>query len=309
MAIDEDGGTEAWGRRSQVRLEELPDVDPIAYLGTKRHPVSIPPTTRDVEPSALAGADAAGKSHATRRVLATVVGFSIALPMVISLSSGDDVVGVPATRASAGLAAASAEPGRESAPRDLPPGGVTDGMVLPESAVPLQSSDDVAENASPVPGGTANDGVAPDSPRTESPELRGAGAGHERAVSRESSGADDAANAPAVLISRASVPDRGPASKRGSAVNAFPTPFDFGAAMDAVARTPVGPEQCGPEAVGAASVAIRFSPSGHATRAVVESGPLRGTEAGSCVARELGKVRIAPFDGDAATVRTSIRLR
>jgi hypothetical protein len=88
-----------------------------------------------------------------------------------------------------------------------------------------------------------------------------------------------------------------------------PTTLDFAAAMSAVAAMKIGPAQCGPDAVGAAAVAVTFAPSGQAVRAVLQDGPLRGTETGSCVALRLRNVRIAPFEGDAATVRTTVLLR
>jgi hypothetical protein len=87
------------------------------------------------------------------------------------------------------------------------------------------------------------------------------------------------------------------------------TAFDFGAAMTAVTAAGIGPSQCGPDAVGAASVVVTFAPSGRVTRAVVENGPLRGTDVGGCVAMHLRDVRIAPFEGEIATVRTTVFLR
>jgi hypothetical protein len=54
---------------------------------------------------------------------------------------------------------------------------------------------------------------------------------------------------------------------------------------------------------------VTFAPSGDATRATVEEGPLRGTPAGSCVALRLRRIHLAPFDGRLATVRTTLVLR
>jgi len=78
--------------------------------------------------------------------------------------------------------------------------------------------------------------------------------------------------------------------------------------MNAVSALNIGRAQCGPDASGAVTAAVTFSPTGQATRAVIEDGPLRGTATGSCVARELRNVQIAPFTGDSATIRTTIFL-
>ncbi|HEX4337867.1 MAG TPA: hypothetical protein VH062_18285 [Polyangiaceae bacterium] len=284
---------ETGGRRSRIRTDELPQADPIAYLGTERHPISVPPTTHDIEPvaeSMRGGAETATKSHVSRRVLATAIGFAIVIPMAVSLSTSDDVARAPAT----GTAARAAAPPREpvqAVPADLPPGGVTESTV-PEAEPPMTADRAVADWTS-----------TPQNPATDATDVSrmGKAAATVRSVS---AGPALAAEAHAVPV-RVAVPR--PATHRS--VGAFATPFDFTAAMNAVAARNVGPAQCGLEAVGATPVAITFAPNGHATRAVVENGPLRGTAAGSCVALRLRDTQIAPFDGDAATIRTNVMLR
>jgi len=310
---DDAGATEAWGRRSRVPLEELPQADPIAYLGTKRHPVSIPPTTasippttHDLEPSPSMekGAGAATKSHLSRRIAAAALGLAIILPMAVSLSSSDDVANAPATRSSIPPPRSPVEHARQNAqlvPTDLPPGGVTE-APLHEAEQPLSSQQSVADWKQPASVPTASDR---NTPMTESTsELARSSAEREQPDSAPTarSGQPAEIKAPAGAAAR-----RGPRPVRAVAAA---KPFDFTAAMNAVAAASVGPAQCGEDAIGATAVSMTFAPSGEATRAVIENGPLRGTQTGSCVARELRRVRIAPFQGgDTATVRTSVLLR
>ncbi|HVW24339.1 MAG TPA: hypothetical protein VHC69_03170 [Polyangiaceae bacterium] len=302
---NEDDATEAWGRRSRVPLEKLPHADPIAYLGTERHPVSIPPTTHDVDSSASMskGADTAKKSHASRRILASVIGLAILLPMAVSLSSSDDVAKAPPIRAAAPPPQSPEELARKNAqavPMDLPPGGVSDGP-LPEGEPPLSSQQSVADWKQPPSTPTASERSESMSVSTTPSQSSG-----EAPASSSSAAAELHGREPTdVKPTTASVPR----ATRRRAVAALASPFDFSAAMNAVASTNIGPVQCGPDAIGATPVAITFSPSGQATHAVIENGSLRGTETGSCIARELRKVRIPPFDGDTATVRTSVLLR
>lgn len=57
------------------------------------------------------------------------------------------------------------------------------------------------------------------------------------------------------------------------------------------------------------AVAVTFAPSGQAIRATIEGGPHRGTAAGSCIAQRLRSATVAPFEGPAVTIRTSITVR
>ena len=288
MADEKNDGAEAWGRRSHVRLDDLPRADPIAYLGTERHPLSVPPTTHDVVPSASLekGTEAATRAHASRRLLATAIGLAIVLPMAVRLSSTDDVA--PAPSAGDSRFTPAREQGAQAAPADLPPGGIFE-SALPE-AEPKMSSERSVADWTTAPQMPAGDTAVADAPREE-----------------------PRAAVPALRRTDSSTPARetplrSPATKARS-VGSFGAPFDFTAAMNAVAATSVGPVQCGPDAIGPTPVEITFAPSGHATRAVIQNGPLRGSDAGSCVARSLRRVQIAPFSGDAATVHTTVLLR
>jgi hypothetical protein len=85
--------------------------------------------------------------------------------------------------------------------------------------------------------------------------------------------------------------------------------LDYSAAMSAVNAAASLGGACGSQATGHVATAVTFAPNGHATRAVLESGPLRGSSAGSCVARHLTRATIAPFDGDLVTVQSTVVLR
>lgn len=57
---------------------------------------------------------------------------------------------------------------------------------------------------------------------------------------------------------------------------------------------------------GAVRVAVTFIPSGQATVAVVESGVVRGTPVGSCVAAKFRTAKVPPFSGTKVTVHKTM---
>ena len=57
---------------------------------------------------------------------------------------------------------------------------------------------------------------------------------------------------------------------------------------------------------GAVRVAVTFVPSGQATVAVVESGVVRGTPVGSCVAAKFRTAKVPPFSGTKVTVHKTM---
>ena len=57
---------------------------------------------------------------------------------------------------------------------------------------------------------------------------------------------------------------------------------------------------------GAVRVAVTFVPSGQATVAVVESGVVRGTPVGSCVAAKFRTTKVPPFSGTKVTVHKTM---
>jgi len=57
---------------------------------------------------------------------------------------------------------------------------------------------------------------------------------------------------------------------------------------------------------GAARVAVTFAPNGSVTSALIESGPLVGTPAGTCVASKFRSVHVPVFTGDVVTVHKTI---
>jgi predicted RNA-binding Zn-ribbon protein involved in translation (DUF1610 family) len=58
---------------------------------------------------------------------------------------------------------------------------------------------------------------------------------------------------------------------------------------------------------GNARVAVTFAPNGQVTNAVIDSGPIVGTAAGTCVASKFRAARVPPFSGDAVLVRKNVR--
>ena len=58
---------------------------------------------------------------------------------------------------------------------------------------------------------------------------------------------------------------------------------------------------------GNARVAVTFAPNGHVTTAVIDSGAIVGTAAGTCVASKFRAARVPPFSGEAVLVRKNVR--
>ncbi len=61
--------------------------------------------------------------------------------------------------------------------------------------------------------------------------------------------------------------------------------------------------------VAAARVAVTFASSGRVTQAVIDGGPLAGTQQGGCVARVLRNARMDAFSGPPVTIRRTVTLR
>jgi len=291
MTDEAAGETERRAPESKFRVEDLPHADPIAFLGTARHPLSAPPTSHDVEPPIRD--DVLPRSRWVRRVVATALGAALVLPMAASFSSDESTSPRFASRP---MSASGDFPGPKDAPptepaqpaalavqQDLPPGGVSESR-MPERAMSEERSvADWTDATQPRDGS----GIVTGPPSSVNDPVEPKKAAGVRPVS-----------APRAVSQRRFDPRPG-----------VPTTLDFASAMAAVGAMNIGPAQCGPDAVGAAAVAVRFAPSGQAVRAVVENGPLRGTATGSCVALKLRSVRIEPFEGDAVTVRTTLYLR
>jgi translation initiation factor IF-2 len=58
---------------------------------------------------------------------------------------------------------------------------------------------------------------------------------------------------------------------------------------------------------GQARVAVTFGSNGHVTSAVIDSGPIVGTTAGTCVASKFRAAKVPPFSGDPVLVRKTVR--
>jgi hypothetical protein len=247
--------------------EDLPHADPIAYLGTDRHPLSAPPIFLDLEPSHAQSAYTTAphpKSPMAERIGLMALATLLVAPIFLGLS---EATGPKNAGQSDSNITRPSRVAREVLPTSV---ASVEGLANPQgrsNGEPLLVAEPPAELQIPPF------------------EIRSRPAAVEalrRAVNEK--------------------PRRQPVAPTA-------TGFDFGAALSAVVGADIGPRQCGPEAIGAATVSVTFAPSGSATRAVVEDGPLRGTDAGSCIARHLRDVTIAPFDGELATVRTNVFVR
>ena len=82
--------------------------------------------------------------------------------------------------------------------------------------------------------------------------------------------------------------------------------FDRSSALSVIRTIGACLAECGPGAVGSMNVVVTFAPSGEATNAALEDGPLQGTPEGSCVTRHLRDARVPGFGGGQETVRTAL---
>jgi hypothetical protein len=133
-------------------------------------------------------------------------------------------------------------------------------------------------------------------PRERSPSL---GAGDQRHQERSSPEPE-----PAIAAEPGILPEAGVDGVREPAA----PPFDRTRAAAALKSSASAASGCGSgEERVRTRVAVTFAPSGRATVALLEGdSPLRGTTAGSCVARLLSSTTIPPFSGAAITVRLSV---
>lgn len=90
---------------------------------------------------------------------------------------------------------------------------------------------------------------------------------------------------------------------------ATPTgPFDRNAAAAALSRAAGAAGSCrsGTDPTGIAQVSVTFSPSGRATRALVEGPPFAGTKTGGCIAARMRGAKIPPFTGSRVVVKKRV---
>jgi hypothetical protein len=88
-------------------------------------------------------------------------------------------------------------------------------------------------------------------------------------------------------------------------------PFNSEAATAALNQAAASSLACRKEGdpAGAATVIVRYAPSGRVTSATVEAGPFAGTLTGGCVAMIFRKAWIPPFTGDFVTVKKTVALK
>jgi len=250
------GVAERGGKKSKPRYEELPHADPIAFLGTERHPLSAPPTSHDVE--LPIHADVLPRSRWIRRAVAMALGAALVLPIAASFSSDEAAVPRFVTKPMTPVPPTEpAQPAAIATPQDLPPGGLSESATSERAMSEERSVADWTDATQPRDGSGVVTGPGP---RVVSPSVD-PGSRIE---------AKKAADVRAVSAPRPVTRARHFDPRPG-----VPTTLDFAAAMSAVAAMNIGPTQCGSDAVGAAAVAVTFAPSGRAVRAVLENRALR----------------------------------
>ena len=84
-------------------------------------------------------------------------------------------------------------------------------------------------------------------------------------------------------------------------------PFDRSAAANVLSQVDLVKCKTTPGGRGEGHVTMKFTPAGSATEAVVDKGPMVGTPAAKCIAKEFKKARIPAFKGDTVQVGKSFR--
>jgi hypothetical protein len=121
-----------------------------------------------------------------------------------------------------------------------------------------------------------------------------------------------AAPAPAPF-STADLPDLSPAPMPEIPAAPKPpeVPFARASAAVAIASAGMAAGSCRDAGAGplAVQVSVTFAPSGHASAATVDGGPMAGNAGGSCLSWALRGAKVPAFDGEPVVVHTTVHLR
>lgn len=79
-------------------------------------------------------------------------------------------------------------------------------------------------------------------------------------------------------------------------------PFDKQAAASALSSVDLGKCKSTNAPRGEGHVTVKFTPAGEATEAFVDKGPMAGTPAAKCIAKEFKKAKVPAFKGDVVQV-------
>jgi hypothetical protein len=95
-----------------------------------------------------------------------------------------------------------------------------------------------------------------------------------------------------------------PAEEPGEATEPF-NKDAAGAALSSAAAS-AGSCRSSGDPSGVAQVSVTFSPSGRATRAIVDGPPFAGTATGGCIASRMTQAKVPPFTGSRVTVKKRV---
>jgi predicted Zn finger-like uncharacterized protein len=162
-------------------------------------------------------------------------------------------------------------------------------------AVPIAKLEMPAPAAPAEPAAAMNAPSATDTESTtqeDSPTSANAGNG----TGLPNAAPQPAANAPGV----AAAPPTGARAKGD---------FNTQAAREALEDAAVRAAKCKTidTPAGNARVAVTFAPNGHVTNAVIDSGPIVGTAAGTCVAGKFRAAKVPAFSGEPVLVRKNVK--
>jgi hypothetical protein len=196
--------------------------------------------------------------------------------------------------------------GQKSAPEG-PPAVVTVQAppvvtVVTAAPVPLPSVDPTASSE------TAKEEEAPEAAEREESKAPSDAPARAAAPSRRSE-SDDRNVEPSLATPPASPPKPAPAAKPEPEEETMATgPFDKDAASAALARAASAAGSCrsSGDPSGVARVSVTFSPTGRATRAIVDGPPFAGTATGGCSASKMTQAKVPAFAGSRVTVKKKV---
>jgi hypothetical protein len=164
-------------------------------------------------------------------------------------------------------------------------------MASTEASSPSEAPPAAAEPSeeAPTPRARAAEPARPSSPSQDRRTAE---------LSREPSLAD----APAAPPKPAPKPDPEPEATAATG------PFDKNAAAAALgnAASAAGSCRSSGDPSGVAQVSVTFSPTGRATRAIVDGPPFAGTATGGCIASKMTQSKVPPFTGSRVTVKKKV---
>lgn len=171
---------------------------------------------------------------------------------------------------------------------------------------PIASAEPSATTEEDAPEPTES--AEPSSDESEAPAARAASPARAAAPSRDDRNVE-LSRERAVADVPAEAPKPAPAPKpEPEEEDVASGPFDKDAAAAALASAASAAGSCrsSGDPSGVAQVSVTFSPTGRATRAIVDGPPFAGTATGGCIASKMTQAKVPAFTGSRVTVKKKV---